>query len=53
MGTASLEAKLLQQITSTREAVLYKIFLELQKDYDALDRNRCLNILEGYGVVPQ
>ena len=26
------------------------IFLDLTKAYDALDRSRCLEILEGYGV---
>ena len=26
------------------------IFLDLHKVYDALDRSRCLEILEGYGV---
>ena len=29
------------------------IFLDIHKAYDALDRYRCLDILEGYGVVPQ
>ena len=33
-----------------REEVLYVIFLDLQKAYDALDRSRCLEILEGYGI---
>ena len=28
------------------------IFLDLTKAYDALDRSRCLYILEGYGVGP-
>ena len=28
------------------------IFLDLTKVYDALDRSRCLEILEGYGVGP-
>ena len=36
-----------------REEVLYLIFLDLNKAYDALDRYRCLEILEGYGVGPQ
>ena len=35
-----------------REEVLYVIFLDLTKAYDALDRSRCLVILEGYGVGP-
>ena len=29
------------------------IFLDLHKAYDALDRSRCLEILEGYSMVPQ
>ena len=28
------------------------IFLDLTKAYDVLDRSRCLEILEGYGVGP-
>ena len=31
MGTSSLKAKMLQQFTATREAVLYEISLDLQK----------------------
>ena len=52
-GTATLEAKMLQQLAALREEVLYVIFLDLHKAYDALDRFRCLKILEGYGVVPK
>ena len=52
-GTANLEAKLLQQIAELREEFLYVIFLDLHKAYDALDRSRCLEILEGYGVGPK
>ena len=52
-GTATLEAKLLQQLAALREEVLYVIFLDLHKAYDALDRSRCLEILEGYGVGPK
>ena len=48
--TATLEAKLLQQLAALREEVLYVIFLDLHKAYDALDRSRCMEILEGYGV---
>ena len=52
-GTATLEAKLLHQLASMREEVLYVIFLGLHKPYDSLDRDRCLKILEGYGVGPR
>ena len=51
-GTATLEAKLLQQLVALREEVLYVIFLDLNNAYDTLDRSRCLEILECYGVGP-
>ena len=35
-----------------REEVLYNVFLELQKYYDALEIERCTEILIGYGVGP-
>ena len=50
-GTATLEAKLLQKLAAMREEVLYMIFLDLTKAYDALDRSRSLEILKGYGVI--
>ena len=52
-GTATLNAKLLQQIAALREEVLYVIVLDLHKAYDVLDRSRCLEILEGYDVGPR
>ena len=52
-GTANLKAKLLQQLAAMREEVFYVILLDLRKAYDALDRSRCLEILEGYGVGPK
>ena len=52
-GTATLEAKILQKLAALREEVLYVIFLDLHKAYDALDRSRCLEILEGYGIGTQ
>ena len=53
MGTATHEAKLLQQIMAMREAVLYEVFLDLQKAYDALDWDRRLKIIGAYGVGPR
>ena len=44
-GTASLEAKLLRQLMAMREEILYEIFLDLNKTYDSLDCDRCMDIL--------
>ena len=33
-----------------KEEVLYMIFLDLHQAYDVLDRDRCLEILEGCGM---
>ena len=52
-GNSTLESKLLQQLAALREEVLYMIILDLKKVYGNLDRSRCLEILEGYGVGPQ
>ena len=41
-----------QKLAAMREEVLYVIFLDLTKAYGALDRSRCLDILEGYSVGP-
>ena len=35
-GTATLEAKILQEDTGMRKEVLYEIFVDLNKDNDAL-----------------
>ena len=52
-GTVSLKANLLYKLTAMKEEVLYKIFLELHKAYNALDRDGRLEILEGYIVRPR
>ena len=52
-GTTTLEAKLFQKLAALREEILYVIFLELHKAYAALDRSRCLEILEGYDMGPR
>jgi Reverse transcriptase (RNA-dependent DNA polymerase) len=49
-GTATIEAKLLQQLATIEQAALFKIFLDLRKAYDTLDRPRTLEILALYGL---
>ena len=36
--TANLESQLLQNLIAMRETVIYTIFLDLRKAYDALER---------------
>ena len=36
-----------------REAVLFKVFLDLRKAYAALDQERALDIITAYGVGPR
>jgi hypothetical protein len=49
-GTAILEAKLAQQLAHLEQEPFYWVFLDLTKVFNAMDRERCLLILEGYGV---
>ena len=49
-GTATIEAKLTQQLAHLEQTPLYEIFVDLRKAYDSVDRARCLKILAGYGV---
>ncbi|EJK60561.1 hypothetical protein THAOC_19061 [Thalassiosira oceanica] len=51
-GTAGIEAKLAQQFAYLQQSPLYGIFIDLRKAYDAMDRDRCMAIMEGYGVGP-
>ena len=52
-GNATLEVKLLQQVTSMRVALLHAILLDLQNTSNALDRSRYLAILKGYVMRPR
>ena len=49
-GTAVLEAKLLQQLAYLQQTPLFGVFIDLKKAYDAMDRERCILILKGYGT---
>ncbi len=51
-GTAILEAKLAQQLAHLGQEPFYRVFLDLKKAFNAMDRERCLLILEGYGAGP-
>jgi hypothetical protein len=51
-GTAILEAKLAQQLAYLEQEPFYGVFLDLKKAFNAMDRERCLLILEGYSVGP-
>ena len=52
-GTGIMEAKLIQQLTFSEQFLLYGTFLDLRKAFDAVDRGRCIEILEDVGVGPQ
>ena len=51
--TATLESKLLHNIAGIQKEVLYEIFVDTHKYYDAMDWWGYLEILEGYEVLPQ
>ncbi len=52
IGTATLELKLTQQLAYLEQEALFVTILDIKKPYDALDCERCLEILKGYGVKP-
>ena len=47
-----MEAKLLQQLAFREQVPIYGFFLDSRKTFDAMDRGRCLTILEDTGVGP-
>ena len=47
-----MEVKLTQQLAYLEQAPLYGIFIDLRKAYDAMDMERCMEIMRGYGVGP-
>ena len=52
-GAASLEANILQQLILMREEILYEVLINLWKFYDDLYRERCMDILVGFGIGPR
>ncbi len=51
-GTAILEAKVAQQLAHLEQEPFYGVFLDLKNAFNAMDRESCLLILEGYGMGP-
>jgi hypothetical protein len=52
-GTASIEAKLAQQLEWRDQCPLYEIYVDLKKAYDAINRGCMMEILKAYGVGPK
>ena len=52
MGTAILEFKLAQYLSSVNQEPIFLGFLYLRKSTDTMDRGRLLMNLEGYGAGP-
>jgi hypothetical protein len=52
-GTAIIKAKLAQQLSYPQLKPFYGVFLDLRKAFNAMDQERCIMLLEGYGVGPQ
>jgi hypothetical protein len=52
-GTATIEAKLAQQLAWMEQEPLNQVFVDLVKVYDHLDQEQCLAIMTWYGVGPK
>ncbi len=53
IGTAIIKAKLVQQLSYLEMQFFYGVFLDLGKAFDAMDREQCFMILEGYRAGPR
>ena len=49
-GTAILEENLAQQLEGLAHEPLFQVFLDIRKVYESLDRGRCMEILQIYGM---
>jgi hypothetical protein len=52
-GTAIIEVKLAQQLLYLKLKQFYGVFLDLWKAFGAMDRERSIMLLEGYGAGPR
>ena len=48
-----MEVKLTQQLAYLDQIPLFRIFIDSRKAYNAMDRDRCMEILVRYGVGPK
>ena len=53
IDTVTTEVKLTQQLANMDQVTWYGICIDLKKAYKAMDRDRCIEILEGYQVGPK
>ena len=53
VGTAIMEAKLVQQLAEIVHEPILQVFIDMRKAYDSLDRGRCMEIIRGYGLGPK
>jgi hypothetical protein len=49
-GTATIEAKLAQQLAWVEQEPLFQVFVDLCTAYNHINREKCLEIMTGYGV---
>jgi hypothetical protein len=52
-GTATIKVKLAQQLSYLELKPFYGVFLDLRKAFNAMDRERSIMLLEGYGAGPR
>ena len=52
VGTATLEANLVQQLAGLTHKPLFRVLLNVRRAYDSLYRGKCLELLRGYWLGP-
>ena len=45
-----MEANMAQQLAGRAHEPLFRVFIDVRKAYDSVDRERCMEILRGYGL---
>ena len=51
-GTRIMKAKLAQKLTFIKQSPLNGVFINLRKAYNAMDRERCIDIVGEAGLGP-